>query len=60
VGDLASRRGAVRDVLPRGVTSVVTGTAPLRCLFGYVADLRNRTEGRGTATMRMSHYERVP
>jgi elongation factor G len=60
VGDLASRRGAVREVLARGVTSVVTGTAPLRCLFGYVAELRNRTEGRGTATMRMSHYERVP
>src|SRR5262249_31964950 len=42
-GDLAARRGAVREITARGTSSVILGVAPLSRLFGYVADLRDRT-----------------
>jgi elongation factor G len=58
-GDLAARRGAVREITAHGTSSVISCTAPLSRLFSYVADLRDRTNGRGTATMRMSHYALV-
>jgi elongation factor G len=60
VGDLAQQRGSVRQIVGRGRSSTVFGEAPLRCLFGYVGDLRSRTEGRGSATMKLSRYELLP
>lgn len=39
---------------------VVTADVPLAALFGYVGDLRARTHGRASASMRFSRYEPVP
>jgi elongation factor G len=59
VGDLSARRGRVREVSPRDPqTTVVVGEAPMAALFGYVTDLRGRTQGRGSATLAFARYER--
>jgi len=33
---------------------------PLAEMFGYATSLRSNTQGRGTFTMIMDHYEEVP
>ncbi len=59
-GDLASRRGLVRGLTPRGSAVVVDGRAPLAATFDYVSRLRGMTGGRGGATVRVDGYEPVP
>jgi elongation factor G len=56
LGDIHARRGEVKAVAERGRDRVVTALVPLRVLFGQVGDLRGRTQGRASATMRPSHY----
>jgi elongation factor G len=60
LGTVQARRGSVRDVGARGNASVVEAEVPLAALFGYVDDLRGRTHGRASATMRFARYEAAP
>jgi mannose-1-phosphate guanylyltransferase len=60
LGTVQSRRGAVREVGARGNVAVVDAEVPLAALFGYVDDLRGRTHGRASATMRFARYEACP
>jgi elongation factor G len=56
LGDIHARRGEVKAVTERGRDKIVHALVPLRALFGHVGDLRGRTQGRASATMRPSHY----
>ncbi|MFA5881335.1 MAG: elongation factor G [Eubacteriales bacterium] len=60
MGDINSRRGKIEGMEPRGNSQVIRGFVPLAEMFGYATDLRSMTQGRGTYTMQMSHYEEVP
>jgi len=60
IGDLNSRRGQIGGMDPRGNARVITGTAPLASMFGYVGTLRSMSQGRAQYTMMFSHYEQVP
>ncbi len=63
IGDLNARRGQIKKIAgnERGHgVQVVAGLVPLATMFGYVNDLRSRTQGRATYTMQFSHYEPVP
>jgi elongation factor G len=60
IGDLQARRGEVQGLATRGGARVVTALVPLRALFGHVSDLRGKTRGRASASMVLSHHERVP
>lgn len=60
MGDISSRRGRVEGMDARGNSQVVRGMVPLSEMFGYVNNLRSRTQGRGTFSMVFSHYEEVP
>src|SRR5450432_3724412 len=60
IGDLNSRRGQVEGVAQRGSAQVITARVPLAQMFGYVGDLRSRTQGRATYTMQFDSYQRVP
>jgi elongation factor G len=60
LGDVHVRRGEVKAVTERGGDRLVTALVPLRALFGYIGDLRGKTQGRASATMRLSGYARVP
>jgi len=60
IGDLNSRRGHVEGVEQRGTAQVVNARVPLAQMFGYVGDLRSRTQGRATYTMQFDSYQPVP
>lgn len=60
-GDLSSRRGQVTgtDNLVAGMM-VVRGAVPLSELDGYAGRLKALTQGQGSYSMELSHYEPVP
>jgi len=60
IGDLNGRRGYIEGVEIRGGLQAVRGFVPLKQMFGYATDLRSKTQGRGTYTMRFDHYEELP
>ena len=60
IGDLNSRRGQIRGMTQRANTQVIDSFVPLSSMFGYVTDLRSKTQGRAVSSMQFSHYEPVP
>jgi elongation factor G len=60
IGDLNSRRGQVEGMEQRGNAQVIRSRVPLAQMFGYVGDLRSRTQGRATYTMQFDSYQQVP
>ncbi len=61
IGDLNSRRGQIKGMTARGKNAqAIEGTVPLANMFGYVTDLRSKTQGRAVSTMQFSHYDPVP
>ena len=50
IGDLNSRRGRVEGTEQRGNAVVVKAQVPLAEMFGYVTDLRSKTQGRASST----------
>jgi elongation factor G len=59
-GDINSRRGRIMGMDIKGKYQIVKASVPLAEMFTYANDLRSITGGRGTYTMRFSHYEEVP
>jgi len=59
-GDLNSRRGRVMGMDTKGKNQIVKAQVPLAQMFTYANDLRSITGGRGSYTMKFSHYEQVP
>ncbi len=60
IGDLNSRRGQVEGMEQRGNSQAIRAKVPLAEMFGYVGDLRSRTQGRATYTMQFDSYQQVP
>jgi elongation factor G len=60
IGDLNSRRGIVQAMEERGGTRVVRALVPLSEMFGYVGDLRSKTQGRASYSMQFDSYAEVP
>lgn len=60
MGDLNSRRGRVLGLEPRMGIQIIRAYVPLSNMFGYATDLRSKTQGRATYTMKFDHYEKVP
>ena len=60
IGDLNSRRGKMEGMEARGSSSVIRAQVPLAEMFGYVTDLRSKTQGRATSTMQFHSYQQVP
>ena len=59
-GDIISRRGQLEGTEIRGNTQIIKASVPLSEMFGYVTELRSRTQGRGSSTMHFARYEEVP
>ena len=60
IGDLNSRRGQIQQVEERSGSRVIKALVPLSEMFGYVGDLRSRTQGRANYTMQFDSYAEVP
>ena len=60
IGDLNSRRGMIEGTEMRGNANVINAMVPLANMFGYVNDLRSKTQGRAQFTMTFDHYAATP
>ena len=60
IGDLNSRRGQIQAMEERSGARVVRALVPLAEMFGYVGDLRSRTQGRASYSMHFDSYAQVP
>ncbi len=60
IGDLNSRRGQINAMDERGGARVVRASVPLSEMFGYVGDLRSKTQGRASYSMVFDTYAEVP
>jgi len=60
IGDLNSRRGQIQAMEERSGARVVKALVPLSEMFGYVGDLRSRTQGRANYSMQFDSYAEVP
>jgi elongation factor G len=60
IGDLNSRRGQIQAMEELSGARVVRAVVPLSEMFGYVGDLRSRTQGRADYTMQFDSYAEVP
>jgi len=60
IGDLNSRRGHIQAMEERGGSRVVKALVPLSEMFGYVGDLRSKTQGRASYSMQFDSYAEVP
>ena len=59
-GNLSSRRGRIAGMDVQGKSQVVKAKVPLAEMFKYASELKSMTGGRGSYTMRFSHYDEVP
>ena len=60
MGDLTSRRGQIKGMMPRNDAQVLSAYVPLSRMFGYATDLRSITQGRAVFSMQFDHYDTVP
>ena len=60
IGDINSRRGQILAMDERSGARIVRATVPLSEMFGYVGDLRSRTQGRASYSMQFDSYAEVP
>jgi elongation factor G len=60
IGDLNQRRAHIQGMNPEGANTTVQATVPQSEMLRYATDLRSMTQGRGTFSMRFSHYDPVP
>ena len=60
IGDLNSRRGQIESMSDRTGVKVVKALVPLSEMFGYVGDLRSKTQGRANYSMQFHSYQDVP
>jgi elongation factor G len=60
LSNLNSKRARMQDMSPEGEMNVIEAQAPLAEVLRYAIDLKSITQGRGSYTMELSHYEEVP
>ncbi len=61
IGDINSRRGHVQAMEEGpGGTRLIKALVPLSEMFGYVGDLRSKTQGRAMYSMQFDSYAEVP
>jgi elongation factor G len=60
MGDLTSRRGRPAGMETEGDDAFIRADVPLAEMISYAPVLRSITQGRGSFTMELGHYEEVP
>jgi elongation factor G len=59
IGNLTGRRGNIVSIESRPSLEAINTEVPLAEMFGYATDLRSKTKGRATFTMRFLNYHAV-
>jgi elongation factor G len=60
MGHLNGKRGRIQGMEPSNGQQNIRAQVPLAEMLSYASELRSMTAGRGTYTMKFSHYEEVP
>ncbi|WP_237204772.1 elongation factor G [Rothia nasimurium] len=60
IGDLNSRRGQIQSMEDAAGVKIVHALVPLSEMFGYIGDLRSKTQGRAVFSMEFDSYAEVP
>ena len=60
IGDLNSRRGSIQSMEDAAGVKVIKAAVPLSEMFGYIGDLRSKTQGRAVYSMEFASYSEVP
>jgi len=60
IGDLNTKRARVQGMNPEGNVNIIEAQVPLAEVLRYAIDLKSMTQGRGSYTLEVSHYEEVP
>jgi elongation factor G len=60
ISDLNTKRARVHGMNPDGDDNIIEAQVPQAEILRYAIDLKSITQGRGTFTMKFSHYEEVP
>ena len=60
IGDLNSRRGQIQSMEDAAGVKIVHASVPLSEMFGYIGDLRSKTQGRAVYSMTFDSYSEVP
>lgn len=60
IGDLNSRRGQIQSMEDAAGVKIVHALVPLSEMFGYIGDLRSKTQGRAVYSMTFDSYSEVP
>ena len=60
IGDLNSRRGQIQSMEDATGAKIIRALVPLSEMFGYVGDLRSKTQGRAVYSMQFDSYAEVP
>ncbi len=60
IGDINARRGHIQAMEDISGAKLVRGLVPLSEMFGYVGDLRSKTQGRANYSMEFDSYHEVP
>ncbi|HEY9496549.1 MAG TPA: elongation factor G [Intrasporangium sp.] len=60
IGDINARRGQIQGMDDISGAKVVRAVVPLSEMFGYVGDLRSKTQGRASFSMEFDSYSEVP
>jgi elongation factor G len=58
IGDINSRGGKIEAIVAKPEFQELKVIAPLARMFGYSTSLRSATQGRGTFSMRFSHFDK--
>lgn len=57
IQDINSRKGKINKIETKDGRDVISTDIPLKKMFGYTTDLRSRTQGRGTFSMKFKEYQ---
>jgi elongation factor G len=60
MGDLNSRRGRIQGMDNKGGNTVIKAEVPMSEMLTYGVELTSMTQGRGSFSMEMNHYDVVP
>jgi len=59
IGDLSARGGKIESIAAQADSQVISASVPLSKMFGYTTALRSSSQGRGTFSMKFSHFDRA-
>jgi elongation factor G len=59
IADINSRKGSISKIDSKDMRDLIKSKIPLKKMFGYTTDLRSKTQGRGSFSMKFAKYQEL-